>query len=283
MSLQLLFPREFATGETGLQPSVRVSGSRNTVVHSYTNFSHIVRCEAGSVFTHLGPNKFNRIELWSIDRKIIHIHTRILGKKLLHELTFVDGMVVPHQNYLARNNPQHPLQDSDHLFAPQTAPIRARGQLAPVAVRPDQQCTQQVQPLVMLQAGAEDRRLSTWRPTALEQRDQRETAFIFKYQRGSQFTPLFLSLARPAAPLVGSPHAVSSGCSNSCEPSHAKHHWQHTEFRIARRLRAQSVPARLLHWLTFLCLATPAPPSAFRPTLVCFVSCACAQYGTITV
>ncbi len=199
MSLQLLFPREFATGETGLQPSGRVSGSRNTVIHSYTKFSHVVRCEAGSVFTHLGPNKFNRIELWSLDRKIIHMHTRILGKKLLHELTFVDGMVVPHQNYLARNDPQHLLQESDHLFAPQTAPIRARGLLAPAAIRPDQQCTQQVQPLVMLQAGADGRRLSTWRPTALERRDQRETAFIFKYQRGSQFTPLFLSLARPAA------------------------------------------------------------------------------------
>lgn len=209
-----------------------------------------MRCEIGNVFTHLCPNKFNRIELWSTDRKVINMHTRILGKKLLHKLTLVDGMVVPHQNDLARNDPQNLLQESDHLFATQAAPIGTCGQLDLSAIQTHQQCTQHVQPLVMLQAGTNSRCASTWRPTALERRDQREAAFIYKNQPSPQFTPLFLSLARPAASRkrspprrVGSPGAAASGCSNPCDLSRVRRRWEHTEFRIVPKSRARSAPA----------------------------------------
>lgn len=50
---------------------------------------------------------------------------------------------------------------------------------------------------MMFDAGAQDRRLTTARPGALERRDQSEAAFIFKTQRGAQLPTLFLSSATP--------------------------------------------------------------------------------------
>jgi hypothetical protein len=168
----------------------------------------------------------------------------------------MDGMVIPHQNDLTRNRPQQLLQKSNCLFTTQTVPVRTDGQFDLVPIWADQQCTQQVQPLVMRQAGAEGGRMSTLRPTPLKRGDQREAAFIFNYQRGQQLTPLFLSLARPAASKkqwllrrAGSPGAVPSGCSNPCDPSHTRHRWNHSVLQTIPRSHVRSAPAssNLLH------------------------------------
>ena len=215
-----------------------------------------MRRKVGSVFAHLCPNKFNRVEFGSTDREVVDMQTWIPGKKLLHRFTFMDGMVIPHQNDLTWNDPQQLLQESHNFFATQATPVRTRGQFDRVAIRFYQQRTQQVQPLVMLQAGADGWRVSARRPAAFERRDQREAAFIYKNQPGLQFTPLFLSLAKLAASRkqslprrVGSPAAAASGCSSPCDPSHARLHWAHTGPQTVPRSHARSVPASssLLH------------------------------------
>jgi len=249
MSRKLLFPREFATSQASCQPLSRIPGSCHTVLNSCAKFSHVMWCKISGVFTDLRPNKFNRVEFWSTDRKMISMQARILRNKILNQPAFMDGMVIPDQNDLARNNPQQLLQESHSLFATQAVSVRVRGQLDLAAIRADQQCTQQVQPLVMRQAGTNGGRMSTWRPTPLERRDQREAAFIFKNQRGQQLTPLFLSLAKSVASKrqslprpVGSPSVAASGCSSPSDPSRARRRWEHTELRIVPKSRDRSAP-----------------------------------------
>jgi hypothetical protein len=278
MSHSSLFPREFTSCQTGGQPSGRGSGSGHSVTHSFAQLDQVVWGEIGRGLAHLRPHKFHRIEFWSTDRKPIDMHTRILGQKLLHQLTFVDGMVIPHQNDLAWNDLQHLLQESHHLFAAQTASIGTGGQTVPT-LPADKECTQQVQALVMLQTGPQGGRMAAGRPTPLERRDQREATFIFKDQRRSPLTPLFLSLARPCVSRrqssprrVGSPVAVASDCSNPSDPSHARLRWEHTECQTAPRSHVRSVPAssnlrrtrgHRLHATTLVPTSAVVPQSAW--------------------
>lgn len=266
----MLFPGQLATSQAGCESFGGISGSSHTVHDSCAKFSHVMRCKISGVFTDLGPNELNRIEFGSTSRIMIDMQARMLSNEILNEFTFVDGMVIPDQNDLTRNNPQYLLQESYNLFAAQAVPVRLRSQLDLAAIRLDQQCTQQVQPLVMRQAGTNGRRMSTWRPTAFERRDQREAAFIFKYQRGQQLTPLFLSLAIRAASRkqwlprhVGSPAAAVSGCSSPCDPSHARHRWVHTEPQTDPRSHARSAPAssNLLHTHGHMLRATTLAPT----------------------
>ena len=249
MSYQELFPRKITAFQTGCQSLGRVSRTSHGIPYSSAKLDHIMRRKISGVFTDLGPNKLNRIEFRSTGRKMINMQARMLGNEILNELAFMDGMVIPDQNDLTWNYPEQLLQKSHDLFTTQAALIRAGGQFDLAPIWTDQQCAQQVQPLVMRQAGTNGGRMSTWRPTPLERRDQREAAFIFKHQRGQQLTPLFLSLARLAASRkqwlprrVGSPGVAPSGCSSPSDPSCARRRWEHSVFQTVPRSRDQSAP-----------------------------------------
>lgn len=90
---------------------------------------------------------------------------------------------------------QQMTQEIDHLLASHTAQIHLHPQLEPLRFGGHQQCTDQVHPLLMLQAGAESRRLPAWGPSALEWADQRFATFIEENQGCAQGLPLFLSTA----------------------------------------------------------------------------------------
>ncbi len=184
-----------------------------------------MRRKIGSILTNLGPNKFNRIEFWSTGRKVIDMQAPMLSNEFLNQGSLMNGMVVPNQYDLARDDPQQLLQKGDDLFSSQAVSVRADRQFDLVSTWTDQECAQQVQPLMMCQTGPDSWRTSTRCPTSLERRDQRETTFIFKHQRSQQFTPLFLSSARLVVSRkrwlprrVGLPSAVPFGCSSRCDP-----------------------------------------------------------------
>ncbi len=236
MSHSELFPGKLTACQAGCQSLGGVSRTSHTIPYSRAKLGHIMRCEVGGIFLGLGPNELDRVKFRSTDRKVIDMQSPMLSNKLLNKPSFVDGMVIPNQHDLARNRSQQLLQKCDDLFTTQAVPIRTVSQLDLVAIRADQKCAQQVQPLVVRQTGANGWRMSAPRPTSFERRDQREAAFIFKHQCGQQLTPLFLSLARPAASRkqshprrVGLPGAAASGCSSPCDPSSARHHWEHSE------------------------------------------------------
>ena len=250
MSQPVLFPGKLTACQAGIQPPGGVSGTSDPIRYPGRKFCHIMRSKIRAVFTHLGPNEFDRVEFWCTGRKMIDMQTRMLINEILNQLAFMDGMVIPHQDDFTWDLPQQLLQKGNHLLAAQAAPIRADYQFDLAATRTDQQGTQQIQPLVMLQAGAEGRCSATPRPTAFERRDQREAAFIFKYQRGSQLTPLFLSLARPSVSRkqslsrrAGSPGAALFGCSSPSGPLRARHRWEHSGSGTTPRSHARSAPA----------------------------------------
>jgi len=206
-----------------------------------------MRCKVCSVFADLGPDKFDRVELWCADWKVIDMQTWMLSNEILNELALMDGVVIPYQNDLAWNAPQYLLQKSNHLFTAQAVPIRTCRQSDLATIRADQQCTQQIQSLVVLQTGPQSGRMSSKRPAAFERRDQGKAALIFKNQRGQQLTPLFLSLARRAVSRrrsfprrVGLPNVAPSGYSNPCDPSHTTHHWTQSVLQTAPKSHDRS-------------------------------------------
>lgn len=125
----------------------------------------------------------------------------MLSNEPLHQATLMNGMVVPNQDDIARELAKQLLQKGNHLLASQAMAIRANGQFELMSTGQYNHSTQKVETFMMVQTGSNGRRLSTRRPGTLERRNQREATFIFKHQRGSQFTPLFLSWAK---------HSVSS-------------------------------------------------------------------------
>ncbi len=271
MSYKELFSRKLTACQASCQSFGGVSCTRYAIPYSRAKLGHIMRRKIGSVFVDLGPNELDRVKFWGTDRKVINMQARILRNEFLNKTSFVGGMVVLNQHDFARDRSQQLLQKSDHLFTTQAMPIRADSQFNLAAIWADRKGTQQVQPLMVRQAGADDRRMSTRRPTPLERRNQREAAFIFKHQRNQQLTPLFLSLARPAASRkqssprrFGSPSAAVSGCSSPFGPSGAKHHWENSEFQTVPKSGDQSAPEsnNLLHTHEHMLHgATPAPIS----------------------
>jgi len=123
MSYQELFPREFAACQAGLQSPGGVSGTSNPIRYPGAKFSHIVWSKIGTVFAQLGPDKFNRVELWSAGRKRGDMQAWVLGNKILNELTLMNGMVIPHQDDLTRDGPQQLFKKGHDLFAAQAAPV----------------------------------------------------------------------------------------------------------------------------------------------------------------
>src|SRR5829696_9037995 len=102
----------------------------------------------------------------------------MLCQKLLHHLAFVNGMAIPNQDDGTGYPIENLLQEGDHLFTCQTMPIRTDTQTNSFTFRRDQQSSQQVEALVMINGGLLDRCLTTPRPSPFKWRNQRKTAFI---------------------------------------------------------------------------------------------------------
>jgi hypothetical protein len=162
------------------------------------------RCPCG-ILAHLCPDVLDRVQLRSRNRQQVDRQPRLTGQKILNHLTMVIGMTVPHQDHRTGHQSQHLLQESDDIFAGQAMPVGFDTQADPFSVRSHQQRPEEIQADMVVNASAHDGRLTASRPGALDGRDQREAAFIFKHQGSAQVKPLFLSLAGPRSSTVQSP------------------------------------------------------------------------------
>lgn len=121
------------------------------------------------------------------------------------------------------------MEKGNHLFSGQAVPVGLEAQPNSFSLRRNQQHAQEIKTLVMVDAGADDRRLAAASPAALKRRDQREAAFIFESPGSAQLPTLFLSWAvlLPSSaqwlrhPAGGDGVAVAD-CSNPSDPSHAR-------------------------------------------------------------
>ena len=118
------------------------------------------------------PNKLHWIELWCTDRKRINMQTRLGVDKVLNQTSLVNGMVVPDQNNGTGNATQELFEEQDHMVTTQILSKGSHRQLYLSSTRTDQDSTQQVQSLMMVQTGVGMRRLAARCPTASKRRNQ---------------------------------------------------------------------------------------------------------------
>ena len=127
--------------------------------------------------------------------------------------------------------------------------MRTDTQTNSLAFRRDQQCSQQVETLVMLDGRPLDRCLATPRPGPFERRNKRKTAFIFQNEGSAQLATLFLSSAVPLSSLDRSlPHPDKTvgagvvGYSNPSAASHTRPRWSHSAHQTTARSPGRSDP-----------------------------------------
>lgn len=154
-----------------------------------------MRSSSSCIFGSLGPNKLCWIQFRSSDWKVEHMQSLVTGQKSLNHFALVDRMAIPNHDNGAGHPIKNLLKEGDHLFTCQTMPIRTDTQTNVFAFRRDQQRSQQVETLVMINGGLLDRCLATSRPGPFQWRNQRKTAFILQNEGGAQLATLFLSLA----------------------------------------------------------------------------------------
>ena len=161
----------------------------------------------------------------------------MLSNKRLDFLPSMNRRVIPNHHQRPRYLLQQLPQEIDHLLTGQIALIQLHPQLDPMRFGGDQQGANQVRPLVMLQTGANRRRLAAWRPSALEGTDQIFATFIEENKGRSQALPLFLSTASDTVSNKQSPFrrvgklgVAAFGNSNSFGATNARCHSGHNRF-----------------------------------------------------
>lgn len=107
------------------------------------------------------------------------MQTRLLFKEFLRFRREMNFVAIPEQKDGTWHEPQNLFQENDDLFRTQVALKRAHTQTDFAQFWTDQQRAQEIEPLVMIQAGPRRWRLSAWRPAPLERRHQREACFIY--------------------------------------------------------------------------------------------------------
>jgi hypothetical protein len=137
-----------------------------------TELRKIMWSKVFSCVADMRPNKLHWIELRCTDWKRINVQTRFRLDKVLDQASLMNGMVVPDQDNGTSNAPQDLFEKKDHVFTAQIHSKRSDRQLHFSSTRTDQESTEQVQSLMVVQTGVCTRRLSTGCPTASEWRNQ---------------------------------------------------------------------------------------------------------------
>jgi hypothetical protein len=106
--------------------------------------------------TRVGPNEFHRIELRRTNRKGIHAQTRLGLDEILNEASLVNGMVAPDQDNRTGHVSQELLEEEDHVFTTQIDLEQSHRPLYFSSAWADQDCTQKVQSLMVVQTGGRE-------------------------------------------------------------------------------------------------------------------------------
>lgn len=159
----------------------------------------IAWCGIGQHVIHLLPDPLHRVELWRAGGEYHHLQPGMLRDESLNLLALVNGMLIPDQDQRAGEPGQQDLQKRDHFLASQRAPVSSGDQRDSTAAGCHAQGTQQIEPLVMRQTGADGGCVPATRPGSFERRKQRKSALIQHDQPCAKSPTLFLSAAKRSA------------------------------------------------------------------------------------
>jgi hypothetical protein len=113
----------------------------------------VFRRPTGQVLADLCPNILDRIEFRRAGREVVHVQSRVLRKECLHRVTLMNRGFVPDQNDWTVHLSKQMSQEVNDLFAGQVAAIRLGTQFDPAATWCDEQRTDRIDTLVVLNAG----------------------------------------------------------------------------------------------------------------------------------
>jgi hypothetical protein len=117
----------------------------------------------------------------------------MLRQELLHFLSSMNRVFVPHQDNRTAHLSKQVFEKSDNLVARDAALIRSGPQSDAASAGCDEQSADVIHSLVVLDARPDFGRLALGCPRPFDGTNQRLSVFIDKNERGGQFTPLFLS------------------------------------------------------------------------------------------
>ena len=120
----------------------------------------------------MAPDAFGRIEFWRTGWKLINMNTRMTFQEVLHLAATMDRMLVPDQHDRACDLTQQVLEKGDHFVPTDRVPIGLNVQLDLAFGRAHPHSTNQIEAFVVLNTGADGRRLSAWRPGLPQWTDQ---------------------------------------------------------------------------------------------------------------
>lgn len=173
------FPRKVSTLQASQKSLFGGSGTGDASLNAITEFLHVVWGKTSNMLAGLSPDEFHRIQFWSTGWEVIDMDAWMIFKELLCLRRDMNFVAIPDQKDGTRREPQHLLQENDRMLRTQVTLKGADTQAHSAQFRTDKQSAEQIQALVMIQAGAGGGRLSTRTPTALERRDQIEACFIY--------------------------------------------------------------------------------------------------------
>src|SRR6266542_5603251 len=131
-----------------------------------------MRSKVFSSVAGMRPHELHWIELRCTSRKGVNVQTRFSLDKVLDQASLMNRMVIPDQDNGTCNAPEDLFEKKDHVFTTQVHSKGSHRQLHLSSTGTDQDGTQQVQSLMLVQTGLGTRCLATRRPTAAEWRNQ---------------------------------------------------------------------------------------------------------------
>jgi len=96
----------------------------------------------------------------------------MLCQEFLNDLAFVDGVIIPDENDVVGSTTQQLVEKLNYFLASQAMPVRAYAQLELFSAGQDQQGSDDIETVMVADAGANDGRFATRCPGVLERRYQ---------------------------------------------------------------------------------------------------------------
>ena len=96
----------------------------------------------------------------------------MLCQEFLNDLAFVDGVIIPDENNVVGSTTQQLVEKLNYFLASQAMPVRAYAQLELFSAGQDQQGSDDIETVMVADAGANDGRFATRCPGVLERRYQ---------------------------------------------------------------------------------------------------------------
>lgn len=148
------FPRKTRTFQASQQSLFRRSCTGDANLYPVTQFLDIVRCKAGGVLADLGPYELHGVQFRSTSWKAVFMETWMVIDEVLCLRRDMNFVVIPDKNNVTRHQLQHLLQENDRVLRTQVTQKGAYTQTDLSQIRTDEQSTQQIQALVMVQTRA---------------------------------------------------------------------------------------------------------------------------------